>query len=436
MSVADSRPVCGTMLYTGVLNVTETITGYEKRSTSQNRLLSVVPLDLPPLEFETEGLWFTIPETLQKEAEARFIHFMGSIHALEHAAIGIFPLLVLADRNDLGGISTPMHPQTGAPAVFIYDGIPGGAGLARQAFRKGEELLRRTYAAVADCGCELGCPSCVHSPKCGSGNRPIDKAGALFLAEGLLSGTVESAGRREELQEDIPFGVSRASRISSSPESRLAGLGKGRFQAENALAMRSKVQCENLVSEEKIMTTATLDPYLVLDVETQLSAQEVGGWHRADRMRVSVAVLYDSQADAFTAYTEERMPEMLAKLASGPLIVGFNLHRFDYQVLSMYSGGKAFFKNLPTLDMLQAVYDRLSYRISLDNLAQATLGAPKSADGLMALQWWKEGKVADIARYCQDDVRLTRDLYLFGLNNGFLLFTNKAGQAVRVPVDF
>ena len=195
------------------------------------------------------------------------------------------------------------------------------------------------------------------------------------------------------------------------------------------------------MSENRIMTTDTLDPapaghYLVLDVETQLSAQEVGGWHRADRMRVSVAVLYDSKEDAFTVYTEERMPEMLAKLTSGPLIVGFNLHRFDYQVLSLYSDSKAFFKNLPTLDMLQAVYNRLSYRISLDNLAQATLNAPKSADGLQALQWWKEGKVEDIARYCQDDVRITRDLYLFGLNNGFLLFTNKAGQAVRVPVDF
>ena len=189
-------------------------------------------------------------------------------------------------------------------------------------------------------------------------------------------------------------------------------------------------------SPQRIATSAPTEHYLVLDVETQLSAQEVGGWHRADRMRVSVAVLYDSRADAFTVYTEERMPEMLAKLASGPRIVGFNLHRFDYQVLSLYSGGKAFFKDLPTLDMLQAVYDRLSYRISLDNLAQATLNAPKSADGLLALQWWKEGKIDDIARYCQDDVRLTRDLYLFGLNNGFLLFTNKAGQAVRVPVDF
>ena len=438
LSVADSRPVFGAMLYTGVLKVTETITGYEKRSTSQNRLLSIIPLDLPPQEFETEGLWFTIPESLQKEAEAKFIHFMGSIHALEHAAIGIFPLLVLADRNDLGGISTPMHPQTGAPAVFIYDGIPGGAGLARQAFRKGEELLRRTYAAMADCACELGCPSCVHSPKCGSGNRPIDKAGALFLAEGLLKGTVAGVGK--ELGDPGRGNPKEHGSLSfplPDPPPPEPGLSEPEWAGEDSKYNSEK---DGVMSAEESRTSAPITTpvghYLVLDVETQLSAQEVGGWHRADRMRVSVAVLYDSQADAFTAYTEEAMPEMLARLASGPLVVGFNLRRFDYAVLSLYSGSKTFFQNLPTLDMLEVVYNRLSYRISLDNLTQATLDAPKSADGLMALQWWKEGRVADIARYCEDDVRLTRDLYLFGLAKGFLLFTNKAGQAVRVPVDF
>ncbi len=420
LEIEDSRPVCGTIFYTGTLRVTEYITGYEKRSTSQNRLLNIVPLDLPPVEFETQGLWFTIPESLQKEAENRFIHFMGSIHALEHAAIGILPLLILADRNDFGGISTPMHAQVGGPAIFIYDGIPGGAGLTRQAFHKAEELLRRTYAAMADCPCELGCPSCVHSPKCGSGNRPIDKAGALFLAEGL--GDAGRGNPEGHCLSSFPLPA------PPPPEPERGVLNSELIEKKDKI-MPDEKSAANL-------STTPKTPYLVLDVETQLSAAEVGGWHKADQMRVSVAVLYDSRDDAFTAYTEERMPEMLNKLRSGPLVVGFNLHRFDYHVLSLYSGGKAFFKNLPTLDMLQAVYDRLSYRISLDNLAQATLNAPKSADGLTALKWWKEGRVADIARYCEDDVRITRDLYLFGLANDFLLFTNKAGQAVRVPVDF
>ena len=95
-----------------------------------------------------------------------------------------------------------------------------------------------------------------------------------------------------------------------------------------------------------------------MDVETQLSAQEVGGWHNARLMRVSVAVIYDSRNDSFTIYTEEHMPELLDILASGPRVIGFNLHRFDYQVLSFYNKSKTFFRNLPSLDILQIVHDR------------------------------------------------------------------------------
>ena len=107
---------------------------------------------------------------------------MGGIHALEHAAIGVFPLLVLADRGDLGGISITCHPQTFSAAVFIYDGVPGGAGLSSEAFERAEDLLGYTLKAIRSCACEAGCPSCVHSPKCGSGNRPIDKRGRCFSA--------------------------------------------------------------------------------------------------------------------------------------------------------------------------------------------------------------------------------------------------------------
>ena len=144
-------------------------------------MLDIQPLDLPPQIFETEGLWFVIPERFRLRVEDAFMHFMGSIHALEHVSIGLMPLLVLADRNDLGGISTPMHAQLGASAVFIYDGLPGGAGLTRGAFPLLEQLFEADRETLASCPCETGCPSCTHSPKCGSGNRPIDKAGALFL---------------------------------------------------------------------------------------------------------------------------------------------------------------------------------------------------------------------------------------------------------------
>ena len=124
IEVKASGSAFGAPVAFGRLRVTETITGYEQRSVADNRLLCVVPLDLPPLVFETEGLWFCVPDGPRRATEDSLMHFMGSIHALEHASIGLMPLMVMADRNDFGGISTPMHAQLGMPAVFVYDGLP------------------------------------------------------------------------------------------------------------------------------------------------------------------------------------------------------------------------------------------------------------------------------------------------------------------------
>ena len=171
--------------------------------------------------------------------------------------------------------------------------------------------------------------------------------------------------------------------------------------------------------------------FVVLDVETRYSAHEVGGWHRADRMGVSVAVLYDSRTDAFTSYRQEEIPAMMEVVRAAPLTVGFNIIRFDYAVLGPHAPG-CDFRKIPTLDMLARVQEQLSYRVSLDNLATATLGAAKSASGMLALQWWKEGKLDLIEKYCRQDVALTRDLFLHGKDKGYLMFASKAGQVVRV----
>lgn len=392
----------------GRLRVTETITGYEQRSVSDNRLICVVPLDLPPLVFETEGLWFCVPDGPRRETEDNLMHFMGSIHALEHASIGLMPLMVMADRNDFGGISTPMHAQLGMPAVFVYDGLPGGAGLCRSAFPRLAELFAAVRDLLRRCPCELGCPSCVHSPKCGSGNRPIDKAGALFLLERLIAapppeGDMLVSGLESETREKETMTVEvMAAEPVDMPEARVSAPLPGR--------------------------------YMVLDVETRRSAAEVGGWNRADRMGVSVAVLYDSQGDVFIEYEQDALPALFARLREADLVIGFNSSRFDYAVLQPFAGYDL--RSLPTLDMLVEVKKRLSYRVSLDNLARATLNAPKSADGLQALQWWKEGNLSAIAEYCRKDVEITRDVYLFGHREGYLLFTNKAGQAVRIAVEW
>jgi len=416
LQVLDTKTAWNTRVCLARLRVTDQITGYEKRHARSGQMLGITPLDLPPNIFETEGLWFEVQDAARREVEDAFMHFMGSIHALEHAAIGILPLLVMTDRNDLGGISTPMHPQVGRPCVFIYDGMPGGAGLSRSAYEKAGELFASTREVIAGCPCETGCPSCVQSPKCGSGNRPIDKDGALFLLDAMR----RCAPPPHEATGIVPV----------QPHSRHA-----ETQQQATAAKAQPVPEPRMNNRFSILTPQS---YAVLDVETRRSAQEAGGWHKAHAMGVSVAVLYDSRTDAFTAYTQDNVPEMLLRLAEFDLVIGFNIIKFDYKVLAPLLPPDTPWRldALPTLDMLDEVKKRLSYRISLDNLASATLDAPKSADGLQALAWWKQGRIDEIAAYCEQDVRITRDLYLFGRRNGYLLFTNKAGQKVRVPASW
>jgi DEAD/DEAH box helicase domain-containing protein len=381
----------------GYLRVTDTVTGFQRRLVAGQKLISMEQLDLPPLVFETEGLWIEIPEAVQKRIEREQYHFMGGIHALEHGAISIFPLLVLCDRNDVGGIAHPFHEQLSKAAVFIYDGYPGGVGLSRKAFEKIDQLLSLTQKAIGDCPCELGCPSCVHSPKCGSGNRPIDKQSALEVLAALLQNKKSPNVRGQKDQ--IVHHEFRA----SGPETKIA-IAKPPAR------------------------------YGVFDVETQRSAAEVGGWHRAERMGISVAVLYSSVSDSFTSYLEKDIPDLIRDLQTFDLVIGFNNKRFDNKVLSAYSVFN--FATLPTLDIMEVITNRLGYRLSLDRLAEHTLGVKKSANGLQALQWFKEGRMEEIINYCRQDVKITRDLFLFGLENRYLLFKNKAGSVVRLPVDF
>jgi DEAD/DEAH box helicase domain-containing protein len=385
------RPVANFLVRQGKLKVTENVTGYERRRMSGGDMLGVYPLDLPPLIFNTHGLWIDIEDALRQQLEGEGAHFMGSIHALEHAVISMFPLFALCDRNDIGGISIPLHPQTGKAGVFIYDGVPGGVGLAERGFEIIEELLERVEELLDTCTCEIGCPSCVFSPKCGAGNKPLDKQGALLLTRLLLG--------KQELS---------APKQDAPPPEVIMPLVKP--------ALR----------EELI--------YGVLDLETQRLAAEVGGWGNIHLMRVSVGVLYDSEPGKYLAYEEKQVPRMLERLKQLQMVIGFNLIGFDYTVLSAYTADDL--KQLPTLDLMLEVQEVLGHRLSLDALAGATLGAEKSADGLQAVAWWREGNMTDLTAYCQKDVELTRDLFLFGQREGYLLYTRKDGQKLRIPVQW
>ncbi len=391
-----SKPAGQFLVREGDVKVTEVITGYEKRAIAGQELLGVFPLELPPQTFETRGFWIEIELMIKAYVEAKGRHFMGGIHAIEHAAIGIFPLFALCDRNDIGGICYPFHPQVEKSAIFIYDGHPGGVGLAQRGFEIVLGLLEKTLQHVETCECEDGCPSCIHSPKCGSGNKPLDKQAAVMILKVLL-------GR-------IP----------------LSEISKEKDTSESFVV---NPEAESAPEEPKVPRI------LFFDLETRNLAQDVGGWRNTHLMRVSVAVVYDSLEERFLVYQEEDVDRLLAHLARADLIVGFNVKRFDYKVLAAYTAEDL--AALPTFDMLEDVYGRLGFRLSLDHLAKETLNRGKIADGLQAVEWFRNGEIQKLTQYCEQDVAVTRDLFDYGIENGHLIYREKKSQRrVRLPVDW
>ncbi len=171
----------------GEVEVTTTVVGFKKKAQFTEEVIGEEPLDLPPYHFPTIALWFDLPEKAVARLEKAQLDYAGGLHAAEHAAIAILPLFALCDRNDIGGVSTPFHPDTGKAQIFIYDAHPGGIGIAERGFELIGELWQATLKAITECPCLEGCPSCIQSPKCGNNNEPLDKKAAEILLEGLLS---------------------------------------------------------------------------------------------------------------------------------------------------------------------------------------------------------------------------------------------------------
>ncbi len=175
------------------VTVTIQITGFQRKDRTTGDVLGEQDLELPETTLRTKGLYFTVPPSIETDLRAAFTdqEFNGGIHAAEHGMISLFPLLLLCDRSDIGGISTPHHPHTDRSTVFIYDGYPGGVGLTAAGFDVVEELMARTAGLIAECDCAEGCPACVQSPQCGNGNKPLTKAPAVTLLERLCQSTTD-----------------------------------------------------------------------------------------------------------------------------------------------------------------------------------------------------------------------------------------------------
>ena len=185
MRVAEHRDHGAVRVSFGEVSVTTQVTAYQRR-TPDGVVLETVPLDMPAQTLATRAVWYDVDDAALLGAGVPAARIPGALHAAEHAAIGLLPLFATCDRWDIGGMSTLVHPHTGCPTVFVHDGHPGGAGFAERGHAVLVPWLTATRAAIVDCECRAGCPSCVQSPKCGNGNVPLDKAGAVTVLDVVL----------------------------------------------------------------------------------------------------------------------------------------------------------------------------------------------------------------------------------------------------------
>lgn len=188
LSVEQAKSAGAFTVCLGRVEVEEQVVGYQRKKISSGQLIAEEPLTLPPSALVTRAFWFEADQHLLDRSGVPPMDLPGTVHAAEHAGISILPLFTICDRWDVGGVSTPLHPQTGNATIVIYDGYPGGAGIAELGYAAGLSHVQATLDVITQCRCGAGCPGCVQSPKCGNGNDPLDKRGAAALLAAALHG--------------------------------------------------------------------------------------------------------------------------------------------------------------------------------------------------------------------------------------------------------
>ena len=191
-SVPGEPQLAPLTMHRGQVQVTDQVTGYRRFSVYGGEYLGEEAQPMPPEVLMTEAVWFTFEPSYLFGAGVTEEDGPGTLHAAEHAAIGLLPLIATSDRWDLGGLSTLLHVDTGRPTIFVYDAAPGGAGISERGFNAVTQWLSATLEAIESCGCDNGCPSCVHSPKCGNRNEPLSKQGARALLQAMLRSMAEA----------------------------------------------------------------------------------------------------------------------------------------------------------------------------------------------------------------------------------------------------
>ncbi|MET7654677.1 Zn-binding domain-containing protein, partial [Streptomyces sp. NPDC005486] len=224
----------------GSVEVTNQVVSFLRRRVITGEVLGESKLDLPPRTLRTRAVWWTVTEDQLDAARINPEILGGALHAAEHASIGMLPLFATCDRWDIGGVSVPLHPDTLLPTVFVYDGHPGGAGFAERAFHTARAWLTATRQAIASCECDAGCPSCIQSPKCGNGNDPLHKRGAVRLLTELL----------REAPEEKPDG-----RVEGEPEERTESAERAEGTTEERAEGTTEERAERTTEERAEGTT-------------------------------------------------------------------------------------------------------------------------------------------------------------------------------------
>jgi DEAD/DEAH box helicase domain-containing protein len=265
----EQRQVGPATLCFGVVSVTRQVTGYRRKEHYSEALLSEHDLALPPQTFRTQAVWWVLPEELSvalaracgDPSRSTGEGLPGALHAMEHAAIGILPLFAQCDRWDIGGLSTPLHPDTGLASVFVYDGVPGGVGIAQIGYEQAAEWWAATRDLLRDCSCAEGCPSCVQSPKCGNGNQILNKDGARLLVDALLGLPIPADGR--------------VGAPSSAPQGDAALLADLRGRLARARAESSTVRRGALLAALRYRLAT--ERAAMVDSETQAALEQIEG---------------------------------------------------------------------------------------------------------------------------------------------------------------
>jgi len=175
--------------------------------------------------------------------------------------------------------------------------------------------------------------------------------------------------------------------------------------------------------------------YVFFDLESQNLFQDVGGRDNIDKLLVACAVTWSTQKNDFSVYWEKDVPQLIEELKSATKVIGFNLRGFYYQVLQPYTP-ETRFASLPTLDLLLDLQKLLGFSISLDSIASATLGTMKSADGVQSVEWYRNGELDKVAEYCKMDVDITRQVFEFGRDNGYIFYKSRLGSKLKVDVKW